>query len=79
MLPVRVLVDSGADGNFIDSELCSQAIIPTKVLRKPKEAQIGALLVISIACAQAFPLALLHHHPHLEPLTCPVFLQCIMI
>lgn len=36
-LPIQVLIDSGADDNFIDNELVSQANIPTIALSKPKE------------------------------------------
>ena len=36
-LPIQVLIDSGADDNFIDDELAGQANIPTVALSKPKE------------------------------------------
>lgn len=36
-LLIRVLVDSLADDNFIDSEPCSQANIPTETLDKPED------------------------------------------
>lgn len=36
-LPLQVLVDCGADDNFIDSELCIQADLPTETLPEPKD------------------------------------------
>ena len=36
-VPVQVLVDSGADDNFIDSEFCTQANFLTETLPVPKE------------------------------------------
>lgn len=36
-LPLQVFVDCGADDNFIDSELCNQANLPTETLSVPKD------------------------------------------
>lgn len=46
--PPQVLVDSGADDNFIDSELCTQANLSTEALPVPKKvfALNGQLLAL---------------------------------
>lgn len=47
MLPIPVLVDSGADNNFIEQILVTQSNIPTQELAEPKEvlAIDGKLLI----------------------------------
>ena len=46
-LPLQVLVDSGADDNFIDSDFVLQSDLPTEPLPEPKDvfALDGKLLV----------------------------------
>ena len=66
-LPIQVLIDSGADGNFIDYELVSQANIPTIALSKPKEvlAIDGKLLYRVTHHTEPISLALSGNHHEL--------------
>ena len=68
-VPVQVLVDSGADDNFIDSNFVKSHDIPTYELSSPKEVHAVDGKLLELVTHKTEPLKLLlssNHHKHLE-------------
>ena len=81
-LPLKVLVDSGADDNFIVSDLCSQANLPTETLPEPRSVFGLNGQVLACVTHRTAPLSLQLSGNHHEVIslfvipssTCPIVL-----
>lgn len=69
LVPVQVLVDSGADDNFMDSNFVESNDIPTYKLSSPKEVLAIDGKLLELVTHKTEPLNLVlssNHHEHIE-------------